>query len=132
MSSARSMAQAADTTAKVTAFVAMLASKVLRKLCNGTRRPREADRVLKWPVSKHSYRGPSQQRGPTRRVPAKIITLHQTIVQQAKQRHWVIMGRCQGRGDDPVCQQRLGQNPGQRGEQRPVRPSDLWLGVAAA
>lgn len=75
--------QAVDTTAKITAFMAMLASKVLRKLDNGARRPREADRVLKRPDSKYSYRGPNQQRGrgPTRRVPAKIITLHQVIVQ---------------------------------------------------
>ena len=75
--------QAAGTTAQITAFMAMLASKVLRKLDNGTRRPREADRVLKRPDSKYSYRGPNQQRGrgPTRQVPAKIITLHPAIVQ---------------------------------------------------
>jgi hypothetical protein len=36
------------------------------------------------------------------------------------------------RGDDPVRPQRLGQEPGQRGEQRPVRPSDPRLGAAAA
>ena len=72
---------AADTTAKITAFMAMMASRVLRKLDNGTRRPREADRVLKRPDSKYSYRSTRQQRGPTRRVPAKIITLHQVIVQ---------------------------------------------------
>jgi len=76
--------QAAETTAKISAFMAMLASKVLRKLDNGTRRPREADRVLKRPDSKYSYRGPNQQRGrgPTRQAPAKVITLHQVIVQE--------------------------------------------------
>jgi hypothetical protein len=73
--------QAADTAAKITAFMAMLAAKVTRKLDNGPRRPREAPRVLKRPDSKYSYQSTSKQRGPTRRAPPKIITLHQKIVQ---------------------------------------------------
>ena len=73
--------QAAGTAAKTAAFMAMLGSKILRKLDSGPRRPREADRALKRPDSKYSYRTSKQQRGPTRRVPPKIITLHQKIVQ---------------------------------------------------
>lgn len=73
--------QAADTASAMTAFMAMLASKVLRKLDSGPRRPREADRSLKRPDSKYSYRTSKQQRGPTRRAQPKIITLHQKIVQ---------------------------------------------------
>ncbi len=75
--------QCAQTPVQIKQFLATMAAKVRRKLDNGIRRLREADRVLKRPDSKYSYRGPSQQRGrgPTRRVPAKIITLHQVIVQ---------------------------------------------------
>jgi len=75
--------QSAQTSAQIRQFMAMMAAKVRRKPGNGVRRLREADRVLKRPDSKYSYRGPNQQRGrgPTRQVPAKIITLHQVIVQ---------------------------------------------------
>jgi len=75
--------QSAQTSVQIRQFMAMMAAKVRRKLDNGVRRLREADRVLKRPDSKYAYRGPNQQRGrgPTRQVTAKIITLHQVIVQ---------------------------------------------------
>jgi hypothetical protein len=75
--------QCAQTPLQIKQFLVAMAVKVRRKLDNGIRRLREADRVLKRPDSKYSYRGPNQQRGrgPTRQVPAKIITLHQVIVQ---------------------------------------------------
>jgi hypothetical protein len=75
--------QSVQTSVQIKQVMAMMAAKVRRKLDNGVRRPREADRVLKRPDSKYSYRGPNQQRGrgPTRQVPVKIITLHQVIVQ---------------------------------------------------
>lgn len=75
--------QSAQTAAQIRQVMAMMAAKVRRKPGNGARRLREADRVLKRPDSKYSYRGPNQQRerGPTRKVTAKIITLHPAILQ---------------------------------------------------
>ncbi|MGC4986613.1 hypothetical protein ACLQ18_39485 [Streptomyces sp. DT193] len=56
-----------------------------RKLDNGARRLREADRHLKRPDSKYSsklsYRINTRDRQPTRRITAKAITLHTAIVQ---------------------------------------------------
>jgi hypothetical protein len=46
--------------------------------------------------------------------------------------HAPVPAQQRARGNDPVRPQRRGQDPGQRGEHRPVRPVDLWLGVAAA
>ena len=54
--------------------MAMLAAKVRRKLDNGARRLREADRCLKRPASKYSFRTAGQVRRPTRRVAAKVLT----------------------------------------------------------
>jgi hypothetical protein len=54
-----------------------LAAKVRRKLDNGIRRLREADRSLKRPASKYSFR----KQGQARRVAAKVLTLHPAIVQ---------------------------------------------------
>jgi len=72
--------QCADTPKKIRKFLAALAAKVSRKLDNGIRRPREADRFLKRPDSKYSsklsHRTNSKDRRPTRRVTAKVITLH--------------------------------------------------------
>lgn len=71
--------QSADTPRKIKKFLAVVAAKVHRKLDNGTRRMREADRHLKRPDSKYSsklsYRINTRDRSPTRRVAAKVITV---------------------------------------------------------
>jgi hypothetical protein len=71
--------QSADTPRKIKEFLAVVAAKVHRKLDNGTRRLREADRHLKRPDSKYSsklsYRINTRDRSPTRRVAAKVITV---------------------------------------------------------
>ncbi|MEU1276723.1 IS4 family transposase [Streptomyces sp. NPDC005799] len=76
--------QCADTPKKIKKFLAVLAAKVRRKLDNGARRLREADRHLKRPDSKYSsklsYRINTRDRQPTRRVAPKVITLHPAIV----------------------------------------------------
>ncbi|MEU1407872.1 IS4 family transposase [Streptomyces sp. NPDC005728] len=76
--------QCADTPKKIKKFLAVLAAKVHRKLDNGARRLREADRHLKRPDSKYSsklsYRINTRDRQPTRRVAPKVITLHARIV----------------------------------------------------
>ncbi|WP_406292850.1 transposase [Embleya sp. NBC_00888] len=76
--------QCADTPTKIKEFLAVLAEKVGRKLDNGTRRLREADRHLKRPdsrySSKFSYRINTRDRQPTRRVAPKTITLQPVIV----------------------------------------------------
>ncbi|MER5891245.1 hypothetical protein ABT160_46195 [Streptomyces sp. NPDC001941] len=69
------------TPTKIRQFLATLAAKVRRKLDNGTRRLREADRFLKRPNSLYSYRPKDRPRTPARRVAAKTITLHAGIVQ---------------------------------------------------
>ncbi|MFE3327942.1 hypothetical protein [Streptomyces sp. NPDC059176] len=73
--------QHAETPAKIPKFLASLAEKVHRKLDNGTRRLREADRFLKRPNSLYSYRPKDRPRIPVRRVDAKVITLHTAMVQ---------------------------------------------------
>jgi hypothetical protein len=72
--------QSAETSAQVKQFTAMMAAKVRRKLDNGARRLREADRCLKRPASKYSFRKAGQARRPTRRVAAKVLTLHPALV----------------------------------------------------
>jgi hypothetical protein len=76
--------QCADTRKKIKKFLAVLAAKVRRKLDNGARRLREADRHLKRPDSKYSsklsYRINTRDRQPTRHVTPKVITLQQAIV----------------------------------------------------
>ncbi|MFC5035077.1 IS4 family transposase [Streptomyces fildesensis] len=76
--------QCADTPTKIKKFLAVMAAKVHRKLDNGTRRLREADRHVKRPDSKYSsklsYRINTRDRQPTRRVEPKVITLHPGIV----------------------------------------------------
>ena len=59
----------------------MMAAKVRRKLDNGARRLREADRFIKRPNSKYSYRPAGQARRPARRVAAKVLTLHPAVLQ---------------------------------------------------
>jgi hypothetical protein len=61
-------------------FMAMMAAKVRRKLDNRARRSREADRSLKRPASKYSFRKAGQVRRPTRRVTARVLPLHPVIV----------------------------------------------------
>ena len=72
--------QSAQTSVQIKQVMAMLAAKVRRKLDNGVRRLREADRCLKRPASKYSFRTAGQVRRPTRRVAAKVLTLHPAIV----------------------------------------------------
>jgi hypothetical protein len=74
--------QSAETAAQVRQFMAMMAAKVRRKLDNGARRLREADRFIKRPNSKYSYRPAGQARRPTRRVPVKVITLRPALVRR--------------------------------------------------
>jgi len=73
--------QCAQTSVQIKQFMATMAAKVCRKLDNGVRRLREADRFLKRPASKYSFRKAGQIRHPTRRVAAKVLTLHPAIVQ---------------------------------------------------
>ncbi len=73
--------QSADTPTRIAQLLALLAAKMGRKLDNGTRRLREADRFLKRPNSLYSYRPKDQPRTPVRRVPAKAITLHLPMLQ---------------------------------------------------
>jgi hypothetical protein len=73
--------QCADTPTKIGKFLAMLASRVRRKLDNGARRLREAARLLKRPESKYSYRGKVQQRGPSSKAAPKVIALNPTLLQ---------------------------------------------------
>ena len=68
--------QSAQTSAQIRQFMVMLAAKVRRKLDNGVRRLREADRCLKRPASKYSFRTAGQ----VRRVAARVLTLHPTLV----------------------------------------------------
>jgi hypothetical protein len=72
--------QSAETSVQIKQFMATMAAKVRRKLDNGVRRLREADRRLKRPASKYSFRTAGQIRRPTRRVAAKVLTLHPAIV----------------------------------------------------
>jgi hypothetical protein len=92
--------QSARTSVQIKQVMTTLAAKVRRKLDNGVRRLRQADRSLKRPASKYSFRKAGQVRRPTRRVAARVLTLHPAIVQLVKQRHW-LAGRqwpCRARG----------------------------------
>ncbi|WP_424709667.1 IS4 family transposase [Kitasatospora acidiphila] len=66
--------------ARMKQFLANMAAKVRRKLDSGPRRLREADRLLKRADGRYSIRKAGQPRRPTRRVPAKTITLNPAIV----------------------------------------------------
>jgi Insertion element 4 transposase N-terminal/Transposase DDE domain len=72
--------QSAQTSVQIRQVMAAMAAKVRRKLDNGVRRLREADRCLKRPASKYSFRTAGQVRRPTRRVAAKVLTLHPAIL----------------------------------------------------
>jgi hypothetical protein len=75
------IARTVTTATKMMGFMDTLASKVSRKLDSGPRRPRVADRLLKRPDSKYSYRAKGQLLRPTRRAPTRTITLHPAILQ---------------------------------------------------
>jgi hypothetical protein len=68
--------QSAQTSAQISQFMAAMPAKVSRKPGNGARRLREADRFLKSPASKYSFRKAGQDRRPTRRAASKVLTLH--------------------------------------------------------
>jgi hypothetical protein len=74
--------QSAQTALQIRQFMAVMAAKAGRKLDNGVRRLREADRILKRPASKYSFRKAGQVRRPTRRVAAKVLTLHPAAIVQ--------------------------------------------------
>ena len=75
------IARTVTTAAKMTDFMDTLASKVGRKPGSGPRRPRVADRLLKRQNPKYSYRAKGQLLRPTRRAPARTITLYPVILQ---------------------------------------------------
>jgi hypothetical protein len=75
------IARTVTTATKMMDFMDTLASKVSRKLDSGPRRPRVADRLLKRPDSKYSYRAKGQLLRPTRRAPPRTITLHPAVLQ---------------------------------------------------
>jgi hypothetical protein len=73
--------QSAQTSVQIKQLMVTMAAKVRRKLDNGIRRLREADRALKRPASKYSFRKAGQVRRPTRRVAAKVLTLNPAVLQ---------------------------------------------------
>jgi hypothetical protein len=72
--------QCAPASVQIKQFMVTMAVKVRRKLDNGARRLREADRCLKRPASKYSFRTAGHPRRPTRRVTPKVLTLHPAIL----------------------------------------------------
>ncbi len=60
--------QRTDTPSKIRKFLTLPAAKVRRKLDNGVRRLREADRFLKRPSSLYSYRPKGRPRAPARSI----------------------------------------------------------------
>jgi hypothetical protein len=72
--------QSAQTSVQIKQVMAAMAAKIRRKLDNGVRRLREADRCLKRPASKYSFRTAGQVRRPTRRVAARVLTLNPAVV----------------------------------------------------
>jgi len=73
--------QSARTPVQIKQLTVTMAAKVRRKPGNGVRRLREADRSLKRPASKYSFRKAGQVRRPTRRVTAKVLTLNPAVLQ---------------------------------------------------
>ncbi|MFF0067287.1 IS4 family transposase [Streptomyces sp. NPDC005279] len=73
--------QAGRSTRRLRQFTKRMATKVVRKLDNGLRRLREADRYTRHPVSQYIVRKKEQVRRGTRRVPEKVITLTPAILQ---------------------------------------------------
>ncbi|MFI2207501.1 hypothetical protein ACH47Z_44000 [Streptomyces sp. NPDC020192] len=73
--------QAGQSTRRLRQFMKRMATKVVRKLDNGLRRLRAADRYTRHPVSQYIVRKKDQVRRGTRRVPEKVITLTPAILQ---------------------------------------------------
>ena len=75
------IARTVTTATKMTNFMDTPASRVGRKPGSGPRRPRVADRLPKRQNSQYSYRAKGQLLRPTRKAPARTITLHPAILQ---------------------------------------------------
>nr|WP_258308696.1 transposase [Streptomyces sp. NWU339] len=73
--------QAGRSARRLRQFTTRMAAKVVRKLDNGLRRLRAADRYTRRPVSQYIVRRKGQVRRGTRRVPEKVITLAPAILQ---------------------------------------------------
>jgi hypothetical protein len=73
--------QAGCSSRQLRQFMERIATKVMRKLDNGLRRLRTADRYTRRPISQYTMRRKDQVRHPTRRVPEKVITLTPAILQ---------------------------------------------------
>ncbi len=73
--------QAGRSSSQLRQFMNRTTTKVMRKLDNGLRRLRTADRYTRRPISQYSVRRKDQVRNPTRRVPEKVITLTPAILQ---------------------------------------------------
>ncbi|MGP4092687.1 IS4 family transposase [Streptomyces sp. KR55] len=73
--------QAGQSTRRLRQFMKRMATKVVRKLDNGLRRLRAADRYTRHPVSQYIVRKKDQVRRGTRQVPEKVITLTPAILQ---------------------------------------------------
>ncbi|MFJ3310771.1 IS4 family transposase [Streptomyces sp. NPDC086549] len=73
--------QAGQSTRRLRQFMKRMAAKVVRKLDNGRRRLRAADRYIRHPVPQYIVRKKDQVRRGTRQVPEKIITLTPAILQ---------------------------------------------------
>jgi transposase IS4-like protein/DDE family transposase len=71
--------QCAQTAVQIKQFLATMAAKVHRKLDNGGRRLRQADRLLKRCDLKYSHRKTGQVRTPVRRMAPRHITLSPAI-----------------------------------------------------
>jgi hypothetical protein len=88
--------QCTQTSAQIRQFMAMMAAKVRCKLDNGARRSREADRSLKRPASKYSFRKAGQVRRPTRRVTARVLPRPQHTKTNFRACHPPCRLRCRG------------------------------------
>lgn len=73
--------QAGRSTRRLRQFTKQMTTKVARKLDNGLRRLRAADRYTRRPISQYVARRKDQVRHATRRVSAKMITLAPPILQ---------------------------------------------------
>jgi hypothetical protein len=121
--------QSAQTSVQIKQLMVTMAAKVRRKLDNGIRRLREADRSLKRPASKYSFRKAGQVRRPTppggrqgAHAPPRDRSVSQAT---ALGNQAAVPGQQGSRSHDPVQPQPPGQQPRQGGEHgtvSPVRP----------
>jgi hypothetical protein len=127
--------QSAQTSVQIKQVMAMLAAKVRRKLGNGVRRLREADRCLKRPASKYSFRKAGQVRRPTRRVAeAAHAPSRDSSVSQATALGYqaAVPAQDGAGGDEPVHPQLCWQEPDECGEDCAVGPVEPGPGIGAA